>query len=74
MTRFHRKRERLTASDWGWYVLYPSLATVTVAATGVSLAMSWRLPEQLLAAGLVGHLVIGVHNAWELTDWLSTRQ
>jgi hypothetical protein len=74
MTRFHRKRERLSASDWGWYVLYPSLATITVAATGVSLAMGWRLPEQLLAAGLIGHLVIGVHNAWELADWLATRQ
>ena len=74
MTRFHRQREHLEASDWGWYVFYPAAATLTVAATGVSLAMGWSLPVQLLAAGLIGHLVVGVHNAWELADWLATRQ
>jgi hypothetical protein len=75
MVEFHRTRERFSAGDWGWYVLYPSLATLFVAATGVSLAAGWGVvPVQLLAAGMLLHLVIGVHNAWELADWLATRQ
>jgi hypothetical protein len=36
--------------------------------------MGWPFPVQLLAAGLLGHLVIGVHNSWELAHWLATRQ
>jgi hypothetical protein len=70
----HTTTERLSPSDWGWYVVYPSIATLTIAATGVALAATWEFPVQLLAAGLLLHLVVGVHNAWELADWLATRQ
>jgi hypothetical protein len=70
----HRHRERLSLADWGWYVVYPTVASLSLAVTGLSLAMGWPLPVQLLAAGMLAHLVIGVHNAWELADWLATRQ
>jgi hypothetical protein len=70
----HSTTERLSLADWGWYVVYPSIATLTLAATGVGLAAGWALPVQLLAVGLLLHLVVGVHNAWELADWLATRQ
>jgi hypothetical protein len=75
MHEVHSTRERFSASDWGWYVLYPAGCTVTLAVTGAGLAAGWPwLPVQLLAAGLLGHMVVGVHNAWELADWLATRQ
>jgi hypothetical protein len=74
MRGFHRSRERLTLGDWGWHVIYPFLATLALAASGVSMAAGWPLPLHVLAAGLIGHLVAGVHNAWELADWLATRQ
>ena len=74
MTEHHRTRERLEASDWGWYVIYPALATTILAATGLSFAMGWGVPPAFLAVGLIAHLVVGVHNAWELADWLATRQ
>lgn len=74
MRSFHRTRERFSMADWWFYVVYPSLATLTLATTGVALAMGWPFPVQLLAAGLLGHLVIGVHNSWELAHWLATRQ
>jgi hypothetical protein len=41
---------------------------------GVALARGWPFPVHVLAGGLLGHLVVGVHNAWELADWLATRQ
>jgi hypothetical protein len=74
MRSFHRTRERFSMRDWWFYVVYPLLATLTLATTGVALAMGWPFPVQLLAAGLLGHLVIGVHNSWELAHWLATRQ
>jgi hypothetical protein len=69
----HRSVERLTGGDWGWYVVYPSASTMVLAATGLFLARGWPLPAPILAVGLLGHLVIGVHNAYELADWLATR-
>ncbi|MGD0524309.1 MAG: hypothetical protein ABSE49_04150 [Polyangiaceae bacterium] len=72
--QFHRSREKLTLGDWGWYVVYPSGASLLLAAMGLSLAMGWALPLAALPIGMLVHLVVGVHNAWELAAWLATRQ
>jgi hypothetical protein len=75
MAAHHRNRERLETADWFWYVVYPGFATMVLAATGFSLALGWGgVPPVFLAVGLIGHLVVGVHNAYELADWLATRQ
>jgi hypothetical protein len=70
----HRTRERLSASDWGWYVVYPAVSTLIIVGAGLSLAREWPFPMHIMAAGLLGHMVVGVHNAYELADWLATRQ
>ena len=72
--RVHRTREPLDANDWGWYVVYPAVATLLIAGTGLALAREWAFPVAALAAGLLGHLVVGVRNAWDIADWLATRQ
>jgi hypothetical protein len=74
MHRIHRSVEPLTAGDWGWYVIYPTVSTLVIGVTGLAMARGWPLPVQLLAVGLLGHLVVGVHNSWELADWLATRR
>jgi hypothetical protein len=74
MRDVHRTREKLSAADWGWYLVYPLLSTLVIAATGLALARGFPFPAQLLAGGLLGHLVVGVHNAYELAEWLATRQ
>jgi hypothetical protein len=66
--QFHRSREKLTLGDWGWYVVYPSGASLLLGAIG------WNLPLACLPVGMLVHLVVGVHNAWELAAWLATRQ
>jgi hypothetical protein len=73
MRDHHRSVERLSAGDWGWYVVYPFVSTLVLAATALALVRAWPFPVQVLAAGLLGHLVVGVHNAWELAAWLATR-
>ena len=74
MREHHRSREKLKANDWGWYVIYPGMSTLVLAGTGFALAVGWAFPVQLLAVGMIGHIVVGVHNAWALADWLATRQ
>ncbi len=72
MLHQHRNREPLETSDWGWYLLYPGAATLLVGVSGVLVTIGHDLPPLLLAVGLIGHLVMGVHNAWSLVDWPST--
>jgi hypothetical protein len=31
MRHHHRSREKLELTDWGWYVIYPGLATLLLA-------------------------------------------
>lgn len=71
--RIHRTKEKLDVNDWGWYVVYPVVATLLVAGTGLALMREWTFPVAALAAGLLGHLVVGVRNAWDIADWLATR-
>jgi hypothetical protein len=71
---FHRVREALTGWDWGWYAVYPVLASLMLLAAGLGLARGWPVPPHLLAGGLLGHLVVGVRTAWDLADWLAMRQ
>jgi hypothetical protein len=65
--------EQQTLGDWFWYVIYPCAATTSLGVTGAVLVASGPLLAATLAIGLIAHLVIGVHNAWELTEWLATR-
>jgi hypothetical protein len=74
ISRVHRTREKLSADDWGWYVVYPAMSTLVIAGSGLALAREWPFPMPILAAGLLGHMVVGVRNAWDLADWLATRQ
>jgi hypothetical protein len=73
MVRHHRTREPLEASDWFWYVVYPGFSTAVLAATGLALACGFTAMMPVLVLGILGHMVVGVHNAWELADWLATR-
>lgn len=49
MHRVHRTKEPLDANDWGWYVVYPTVATLLVAGSGLALAREWTLPVAALA-------------------------
>jgi hypothetical protein len=71
--RAHQARAQdLDSGDWRWYAAYPIGSTVLILAAGVIFALGYPVALFGLAAGVIGHLVIGIHNAWELVDWLAT--
>ncbi|HLZ98478.1 MAG TPA: hypothetical protein VKP66_11135 [Steroidobacteraceae bacterium] len=59
--------------DWVWNVIFPAGAYGTWLAAAVSI---WRAPHASLyavAAMLVLLMLIGIHNAWDIAVWNSTR-
>ena len=60
--------------DWIWNVILPAIAYGTWLAAGFCI---WRSPHGSLyavAAVLVLLMLIGIHNAWDIAVWNSTRK
>ena|SRR5258708_11237344 len=60
--------------DWIWNVILPAIAYGTWLAAGLFI---WRSPDASLyavAAVLVLLMLIGIHNAWDIAVWNSTRK
>jgi len=56
--------------DWIWHYCLPSLVYVSMMIAG---AVAWRAPDSTLtvvAAGVLGLLIIGIHNAWDSAVWI----
>ncbi len=71
-------RDGLSKSiDWDdriWYAVLPVLCYLFETASGVALALRWDLGCMALAVSLSLLLVIGIHNAWDITLWTITRR
>jgi len=74
LIRHHRVTRDLVLSDWVWNLVLPAATSLLMLAMGATIAsgMVWAIYPLAAAIGL--HLVIGVHNAWELADFLITLQ
>ena len=74
LMRHHREHRDLVSSDWTWNVGLPAGTSLLILGSGIALAQEqmWGIYPLAVAAGL--HLAIGVHNAWELADFLITLQ
>jgi hypothetical protein len=60
--------------DWIWNVILPAIAYATWVAAGV---LVWRWPHASLygvAGVLVLLMLVGIHNAWDIAVWNSTRR
>jgi len=60
--------------DRTWYVVLPIIAYLTEAAAGVVLAVMSEPGCPVLAAAAGMLLVVGIHNAWDITVWTITRR
>ncbi len=63
--------------DWEdrtWYGVLPVVAYVAESAAGVSLACGIATGCAVLAAFMGSLLVVGIHNAWDITVWAITRR
>jgi hypothetical protein len=52
-----------------WYAVLPVLSYLSEAAAGVMLATGWPMGWAVVAISLTFLLVVGIHNAWDITVW-----
>jgi hypothetical protein len=60
--------------DRVWYFALPVVGYLFVAGSGVTLALELDLGCLALALSTGMLLVIGIHNAWDITVWIITRR
>jgi hypothetical protein len=72
------KRDGLVAAidleDRVWYAVLPVVIYLCEVASGVMLAGRWEMGGVTLAIALTLLLVVGIHNAWDITIWSVTRR
>jgi hypothetical protein len=60
--------------DRTWYVVLPIVCYVCETGAGVALVLQEPLACAGLAASVAMLLVVGIHNAWDITVWTVTRR
>jgi hypothetical protein len=63
---------RPVLSDWAWHVAMPLGAYASLAAAGGVLLRSPAVALDMVAAGSLLLLFIGIHNAWDSAVWIAT--
>ncbi len=56
--------------DWLWFNILPSLGYVVIATGGLLMHAATAAAEFLIAAGALGLLLVGIHNAWDTVTHL----
>jgi hypothetical protein len=66
--------KKVDLEDRTWYIVMPIIGYLLVAASGVTLALQldWGCLALPLSLGVV--LVVGLHNAWDITVWSMIRR
>ena len=57
-----------------WYALAPAFGYLCETITGAALAARVMLAIEALAATIGFLLIVGIHNAWDITVWVMTRR
>jgi hypothetical protein len=66
--------QKIDLEDRTWYAVLPSLVYLFEAASGVMLAMNVDDGRGALAVSVGLLLVVGIHNAWDITVWSMSRR
>lgn len=66
--------KRIDWDDRIWYAVLPVICYLFETASGVALALRWSQGCMALALSLGLLLIIGIHNAWDITLWSITRR
>jgi uncharacterized membrane protein len=66
--------KRIDLEDRIWYAVLPVAGYLLETATGITLATDHPLGWPLLAVSAGALLVIGIHNAWDITVWSISRK
>lgn len=65
---------RIDLEDRVWYAVLPVVAYLAEAASGIMLALRAEAASIALAISLGALLLVGIHNAWDITVWSITRR
>jgi hypothetical protein len=66
--------QRIDLDDRIWYAVAPVVGYLIETGAGVSLALRRNFGCEVLALSIGVLLVIGIHNAWDITVWSITRR
>ncbi len=66
--------KRIDLEDRIWYAVLPVVGYLCETGAGVLLALELPLGCEALAASMGMLLVVGIHNAWDITVWSVTRE
>ncbi len=72
---YHARRQstyRPVFEDWLWHVILPSISYLLLAAGGLLLVGARDWPPFIIAAGVLGTVLIAVHNAWDTVTYIVT--
>jgi hypothetical protein len=64
----------IALDDWIWYLVLPIVGYLLEAASGIALALQFDMGCAALAVSIGILLVVGIHNAWDITVWAMTRR
>ena len=65
---------RIDLEDRVWYAVLPVVAYLAEAASGIMLAFGAEAASMALAMSLGALLLVGIHNAWDITVWSITQR
>lgn len=65
---------QIDLEDRVWYIVLPIVCYLSVAASGVTLALRLELGCRALAVSTGALLAVGLHNAWDITLWSITHR
>jgi hypothetical protein len=68
------RENKLSVSDWFWYIGLPYLAYALVLVEGIGILRNDPRAMPAVAATMVFMLVIGIRNAWDLAVWLPLQE
>jgi hypothetical protein len=65
---------KIDLEDRTWYLIMPIVGYLAEAGSGIALAFRWEQGCAALALSIGLLLVVGIHNAWDITVWSMTRR
>jgi hypothetical protein len=70
----HHHRVPLAREDWFWHVGIPLMSYLLILSTALGVLLSPLQALNGLALAVIGLLVLGIRNAWDLTLWIAQQR
>ena len=65
------RKSSLGWEDYGWYFAFPLACYLALIASAIAFYLRSTAAETLGAAAMIGLLLVGIRNAWDLVLWMA---